>query len=490
MSERQAGLMIAGVTPGDVLRGKYRITRVLGTGGMGVVVHAKHLKLDQDVAIKLLRPETSGVDRIVARFAREARAAARLKGEHVVRILDVDEGEGGAPFIVMEFLEGTDLERLVRKRGPLPVAESVEYVLQACEGLAEAHVLGIVHRDVKPANLFLTRTPRRERVVKVLDFGISKAPEKGDTTITEEDRVLGSPSFMSPEQLKAARDVDPRTDIWSLGVVLHCLLTGELPFAGESATELAARIASEPPRPVAEVRPDVPPELAAVVERCLRKDREERYASVAELAHALAPFVSEGGAFARRVSSVFRLPTPLDVPSGRESLTKGVSSRTLPVANRITASLDDAASVPGRETASIDAPGPVSIGQSTVPDQGQPRGPASSARPQLRYWLGAAALAAIVGLLVARGAPQRTGTVAQPVPEPPPVAVPLPTAIATAVLSAPTNSVAEQSLPAPSASESIPRAPTPTRIPSKAVRAHTTASSAPAPPDPLKLDLK
>jgi serine/threonine-protein kinase len=344
-------------SPGDVLRGKYKIKRVLGEGGMGVVVRATHLRLEQDVAIKMLREEGAAKPNVVERFAREARAAARLRGEHAVRILDVDD-EGGAPFLVMEHLEGSDLDRLVRRDGPLSVERAVDYVLQACAGLAEAHALGIVHRDVKPANIFLAKTPRGGEIVKILDFGISKALDDRDPTITDGDRVLGSPAFMSPEQLKAARDVDARSDLWSIGVVLHFLLSGQLPFDGDSATAVAARIASEPPSSLAELVPDLPAQLVAVIARCLTKDREGRFASVAELAHALAPFAKSGDHAAQRVSSLLRLPVAS--ASSASSAGSGVSRAAGPV----TASIEGPAGPAPNDklTASLDAPGPVSLG--------------------------------------------------------------------------------------------------------------------------------
>lgn len=475
-----------GISPGDVLRGKYRITRVLGTGGMGVVVHATHLRLEQDVAIKLLRPEASRVPRVVERFAREAKAAARLRGEHVVRILDVDEGEGGAPFLVMEYLDGTDLDRLVRKRGPLPVEDAVRYALEACEGLAEAHALGIVHRDVKPANLFLAKTARRESSIKLLDFGISKAPESGDPTITEADRVLGSPSFMSPEQIKAARDVDVRTDVWALGVVLHFLLAGELPFEGSTATEVAARIASEAPRVLA--RPDVPAGLAEVVGRCLRKDPAARFSTVADLAHALAPFAAEGAIAARRVSSVLRLPVAPPSPPST------LDAAAFP--GRETASLDQPASrrtdaLPLRETASVDAPGPVSLGGPTA-DAARP--PSRSEPPRRPSWVRAAPAAVAVLLLLvgvglrgARSVPPTAPPASAAPPAEAPSALPaVPSAPSAAAVDVADAGVAAAT-PSPSSTGVVPKS----RHVTPARRTSPSASAtAPAAPDPLKLDLK
>ena len=289
------------------MRGKYRVERVLGSGGMGVVVLATHVRMAKLVAIKLLQPETRDRPDVVVRFAREARAASQLRGEHAVRILDVDDGDEGDPFLVMEYLEGSDLHDVLQKEGPLPIETAVAYALQVCEGIAEAHALGIVHRDLKPANLFLTTRADGSPLVKVLDFGISKAttPEAdGEHLVTKPHTAIGSPSYMSPEALKDSTDVDARTDIWSLGVVIHQLLTSTLPFQATSTAALAARIAADAPQALRAVRPDVPAELEEIVLRCLAKSPEGRFADMTELAHALAPLAPGGEAGASRIARV------------------------------------------------------------------------------------------------------------------------------------------------------------------------------------------
>jgi serine/threonine-protein kinase len=279
---------------GEVFEGKYRIERVLGAGGMGVVLAAMHLHLQQRVAIKLMRPELAKEPATVERFVREGRAAVKIKSEHVARVLDVGVREGGEPYIVMEFLEGADLGHLVETHGPLPVPTAVDYVTQACEALAEAHAHGIVHRDVKPSNLFLTTRADGLPCVKVLDFGIAKATLAGDTpdggSMTRTDAVVGSPLYMAPERMRSATTVDPRTDIWSLGVILFELVSGEFPFDSASAPELCAMILRDPPRALRSVAPKVPEALEAVVMRCLEKDPDRRFGSVAELAAAIEPF--------------------------------------------------------------------------------------------------------------------------------------------------------------------------------------------------------
>lgn len=275
------------ISAGTVLLQKYEINRVIGQGGMGMVALARHLQLQQPVAIKLLLPEVLDKDLVVQRFLREAQASVRLRSEHVCRVLDVGQLDNGAPYMVMEYLDGTDLDGLLRQQGPLACGEAVDFVLQACEALAEAHSLGIVHRDLKPANFFLTQRADGSPLVKVLDFGISKTLSPIEESLTTTQSVLGTPAYMSPEQLRSSKHVDARSDIWSLGVVLYELCTGARPFSASSFSELVLKVAMEAP---ASLPAQVPAELAAVVLRCLCKEPGERFASVAELVCALAPF--------------------------------------------------------------------------------------------------------------------------------------------------------------------------------------------------------
>jgi serine/threonine protein kinase len=307
---------------GEVLAGKYRVDRILGAGGMGVVVAATHLQLDQKVALKFMLPQALEHPALVERFAREARAAVRLKSDHVARVLDVGTLESGSPYMVMEYLEGSDIATIIETHGPMPVELAVDYVLQACDAVAEAHALGIIHRDLKPRNLFVTQRNDGRAQVKVLDFGISKQTGTNDLSLTRTTEIMGSPNYMSPEQLRSARAVDERSDIWALGVILYELLTGHVPFRAESVTQLTAMVLMEPPRPIASMRPDLPPALVRMVEHCLEKDPLKRFSGVSELAAALEPFAPvDMRPLAMRIARIAggpgsRLPGPQSSPPG------------------------------------------------------------------------------------------------------------------------------------------------------------------------------
>lgn len=307
------------VQPGQLLAGdKYRIEEVLGIGGMGVVVAATHLHLQQRVAIKFMRPAAAADPESVERFLREARNAALLKSEHVARVLDVSTLENGSPYIVMELLDGMTADELIETGRVLTIGEAVEYTIQVCEAVAEAHSRGIIHRDLKLANLFLTSSTDKRALVKVIDFGLSRPIDRESKRITKDMSLMGTPAYMSPEQLRSADDIDTRTDLWALGVVLFELLTGDVPFSG-TAPEICSKVLTGTPRDVRELRPEVPAPLASVIARCLEKDRDLRFANVAELAEALDPFVPEGATRAgdrvRRVQSESVAP-PLFKSSG------------------------------------------------------------------------------------------------------------------------------------------------------------------------------
>ena len=219
---------------------------MLGVGAMGFVVSATHKLIGQRVAIKFIKSAYVDSEDALARFRREARALVAVQSENVVRVFDYGTLPDESPYLVMEYLTGRDLQEELRVRGTLPIDETAEIVLQACEGLLAVHARGIVHRDIKPANLFLTRRSSGKLLVKIVDFGISKAPRMSEEDLSITRGSLGSPHYMSPEQLRNSRLVDARSDVWSLGVTLHRALTGELPFAGESVATLLAAVLQHP----------------------------------------------------------------------------------------------------------------------------------------------------------------------------------------------------------------------------------------------------
>jgi len=297
--------MQAGSAPrihaGDILAGKYRVEQIIGVGGMGMVVAAVDLERGETYAIKFLLPAMAQNAEAVERFMREARGAARLQGEHVVRVHEVGRFPTGEPYMVMEYLDGEDLGAVMSRSGPMPPSQVVGYAMQALEALGEAHAAGIVHRDLKPANLFIAKDAHGLPCVKVLDFGISKftgGPQTGENTgLTGTEVAMGSPVYMPPEQMRSARDVDARADLWSLGVIMYEALTGREPFNGESLTALYMQLLQMQPVPPSELNALVAPGLESAVLRCLAKDREHRWANAAELAEAIAPF---GGPMAER----------------------------------------------------------------------------------------------------------------------------------------------------------------------------------------------
>jgi serine/threonine-protein kinase len=299
-----------GLAEGALVADKYRLKGILGEGGMGLVVSAHHEALDRMVALKVLRKESAKDPVMVERFLREARAAANLRSEHVAHVLDVGTLSTGAPFMVLEYLEGADLSQVLALQGRLPVAVACNYLVQACEAVAEAHAGGIVHRDLKPENLYLTTSLGGADCVKVLDFGVSKVLGAERAALTTTGVAVGSPVYMAPEQVRGSREIGPRADVWALGVVLYELLTGSLPFEAESLPDLCLKIANEAPQPLPSRRGDVPAALAAVVSRCLEKDPVRRYFDAAELAESLAPFAHT---LVRSIASGPRLPSLPDV---------------------------------------------------------------------------------------------------------------------------------------------------------------------------------
>jgi serine/threonine-protein kinase len=345
---------------GDVIDGKYQVERELGIGGMGRVLLALHLGLEERVALKMLLPEATRDPEAVARFAREAKAAARIKSEHVARVLDVSALGGKNPYIVMEYLEGSDLEQVVEASGALPIADAVDYVLQACEALAEAHMRGVIHRDLKPGNLHLSRRADGSPMVKVLDFGISKIRTRESSgAMTTTSALLGSPLYMSPEQMKATRDVDARSDIWAMGVVLYELLTARSPFQAPSMPQVCARVLDTPPDSLAPA--GLPTGLEAVVMKCLEKKADSRFADVGALALALQPFAPERSEISiERIMKVIGTPPSLTVNTGEAFFPRAVSS------SAPTLGEDEISISVQRETLPMPAMSPVKVGSETM----------------------------------------------------------------------------------------------------------------------------
>jgi serine/threonine-protein kinase len=405
---------------------KYEVESVIGAGGMGVVVAARHLILGQRVALKFLRNAGSERPEIVTRFFREAQAAAKIQGEHVARVFDVGRLPSGVPFLVMEYLAGRDLAEVLRTEGPLPIERAVTYVLEACEALAQAHALGIIHRDLKPGNLFLVRSPDGAPFVKVLDFGISKSvsADGSSETLTGPQGILGSPLYMSPEQIRSSKTVDARSDVWSLGVILHELLAGRPPFEGDGAPSVFASIAADPPVPLQSVAPHVPAALAALVARCLEKSPDARPASVGELARGLLPFAPAEGR-----GSVDRITTVL-----------GQSGAT---------TIDPTSSLGHADTIHAATPPPLGTGTDWG-RTGERRAPRSPSRPSP---LAAAALLAVLAgvgvVLVLRPATRAVEAPSSASAPAVDAAAPPPPASTTAPPAAPAEST---SAPAPSAS--------------------------------------
>lgn len=318
------------LVPGTVVDGRYRIEACLGAGGMASVYRATHVPLDQQIAIKVVSPQVRTVPGMAQRFLREARAATRLKNEHVVRVFDVGRLPDGAPYMVMEHLEGRDLDGVLEAGRDIPVESAIDYILQTCEALAEVHGHGIVHRDLKPANLFVTRGADGRPLVKLIDFGISRidAPlDPKDLALqTEPGAMMGSPPYMSPEQMQSAKHADLRSDIYGLGAVLYELLTRRTPHEGESLLELFAGRATSPPPP-STWRKDIPSKLDEAILKCLRFDPNERFGDAAELAFALAPFGPEGSlARAEQIERIV-LAAQQDQPSRRQASNAYVMSR-------------------------------------------------------------------------------------------------------------------------------------------------------------------
>jgi serine/threonine protein kinase len=311
---------------GEVLAGKYRLDALLGAGGMGEVYRAENLGLGRSVAIKLLREEHGETAEVVMRFLREARAANIVRHPNVVDVLDIGQAEDGTPFIVQELLEGEDLARYVHGRGgKLEVKEAIDLLIPAIDAVAFAHARGVIHRDLKPENIFLARGPTGAIVPKLLDFGISRIVTAEEQRMTATGMSIGTPAYMSPEQIRADKVVDARSDVWSIGVILYEVLAGILPFAAPSHSGLFVKIVTEPPVPLEVALPGVSRDLAMVVEKCLEARADRRYASASDLARDLRAIAGTAAAESARLPDLpplsrVDLARPIETQSAGSSL--------------------------------------------------------------------------------------------------------------------------------------------------------------------------
>lgn len=482
--------MDAPVQEGDLLAGKYRVEKVLGFGGMGVVVSAFRGDLEQRVAVKFLSQAAAERPDAAERFRREARAAAKIKSEHVARVLDVGTLDTGLPYMVMEFLEGNDIAEELRQFERLPISDAVEFVLQAIEALAEAHSAGVVHRDLKPGNLFLARRADGTRRVKVLDFGISKALSGSsveELSLTKTAALIGSPLYMAPEQMRSAKDVDTRADIWSLGAMLYEMLTGQPPYLGESIPQLCAALLHDDPIPLRQHRPEVPEGLDHAVLRCLMKDRNQRFPNVFELGRALLPFAQpESRIHVERAERVLRV-------------TDATVSGLAPMTDRMSFPQSSQASTPAMSVPITPlAATPAAVMQPiepTVNSWGQSgMGPAPKKRGILVIvGVAAALLAAVGGLLAARATSSSEAKAPAPAASPSlepkteakaePKAEPAPQPVAPVASAAPAVTEAP-STPSIAAAPATPATPAAALKPKPFTAAKPASKKADTKPDP------
>jgi len=462
---------------GDLVAGRYRVERVIGSGGMGQVVAARHIELGNLFAIKVLRPTEDPA--VAVRFMREAQAIAQVQNEHVVRVHDVGQTDKGLPYIVMEHLDGQDLGALLAARGPLAVDEAVGAILEACEGLAEAHALGIVHRDLKPQNLFLARKSiAGDAIVKVVDFGLAKSMTQGNgqglhAKATLQGEIVGTGGYMAPEQMNG--EATPRSDVWALGVSLYRLLTGKHPFAGKTAIELSVAALTADFRQISIFRTDVPPAIENVIARCLRKMPEERFADARALGDALL--------------------SAFDVEPVPESIIAPTPTRSAARPAYAFVRRDD-------ETATIVTASPINIDSTasfTTSEHGL--GGLDRRSRLMLLWSGIALTSAVLFLITAvwwrrsanESRRERDLAAQAPVPPPPPTPMPPPPApveVATAIIPppAPAPAPAPEPSPAPASPESVAVAPAPPPAPAPApapvAEPAPVADPAPASPSP------
>lgn len=451
--------MVAPVSEGDIVLEKYRVERVLGKGGMGVVVAATHVELEHRVALKFLLPMALEHPDIVERFAREARVAAKIQSRHIARVIDTGRMPSGAPFMVMEYLEGQDLAELLKTEGRLAPDVAVDYVLQACEAIAEAHAAGVIHRDLKPSNLFLAKQRDRRAIVKVLDFGISKLVDPKELPLTRSASIMGSPHYMSPEQLTSSKNVDPRTDIWALGVILYELVAGRRPFDADTMPEIVAQVLQNTPTRLSFHRPNLALDFEHIIARCMATFPRDRYPSVREMAAALSAFAPDSNAATLAVARIGRVLGGPSLPPA--------AVNAVPLAPRIV--IAETLASDGAETKVVE--GGESSAPVTAPQAEAPSTASHISRAPLFVGLGGVILLAALAYAIVRGPGDG------PAPAPAPAAIP-----ESSVVAAP--SVVPAS-PEPSAAVTSPSATSSTiALPPPRVTASVRHSSPPKSPAP------
>ena len=432
---------------GRTAGGKYKLVRLLGSGGMGEVYEAQHSIIGRRFAIKFLHPLLAGNSEVVARFQREAQAAGSLENENIAAVVDAGTADDGAPYLVMEYLDGEDLAHLLVRGGPLPVPRAAYIVIQACRGLAAAHSRGIVHRDLKPENLFICKRNDGSDLVKVLDFGIAKLHTgRAGTGLTQTGTTMGTPFYMSMEQARGAKEVDQRTDIYALGVILYEILSGAKPHPGESYNEILYHVLTQEPAPLDSIRSGLPPGLSAVVQKAMAREAADRYASAADLMEELILFAG-------------RAVTPLRSQVGLAAV-QG-------------ATMQSPVSLPAM---AVSAP---------TPPPEEPVARPARGRSRVVVW---ASSAAVVVLLVAMGLwlglhrePRRQAVTAAPsalaAPAPALVAAPTPAPLPTP---APAPAPAAADTPPPATKIESPPGRPPGRPPGQRLSKHTAPTVAPA----------
>ena len=436
---------------GEVLEGKYRVEQLLGEGGMGAVAKATHMLRRAPVAIKFMSPAVLALQGAVERFVNEGVAASQIDSDHVVKVFDVGRMPTGAPYLVMEYLDGCDLGQLLaREGGRLDQTRTVHFGLQILRALQTAHASGIIHRDMKPSNCFVINKDGEPDFVKLVDFGISKVRSDDaagrSANLTRTNSALGTPLYMSPEQARSPRDVDHRADLYSVGAILYELLTGRTPYISESGeyTEILFKIFTTEPEPLRSLRPEIDDGLAAIVHHALTRDPNQRFSSASEFAEALAPWADERSAqvIARVRGGRGRSMAPPSqsfTPPQRVVTNPGARANTYPTAG-------DALRAPR-------VPTDVGVTRETPPQVGQPA-PKASRAPLVLAFVAVVLLCAGGGFLVvhnrATPAPAATREPVETVVPPPPTLLPSTTIPSAALTPLPSANIMPSGVPSAS----------------------------------------